>query len=146
MTRSDLMSLNEAMEFDHVIRVFVDGTFSDAEKGVYAPEVAVEIAEDDAGSVTDEAEAAMIAMVERQGWQLMTGYTGQCGYNGPLMHASEFVGGGMERDILAESGLYVVVEPTGLYQSEEQEERDGGRPVGWVVARRRDDDQPEVAQ
>lgn len=128
-------SLNDQMYFDHVIRITEDGTVEDA-PGEYAPEVVVECADDDAGSITREAEAAMIAHVEAQGWELMTGYTGQYGYSGPIMHVSEYVGGQMETDIRETPGLYVVVEPTGIYSSEEQEERDSGEAIGWVVARK----------
>lgn len=42
-------------------------------------------------------------------WEPMAGYTGQYGYNGPHMHPSEYVGGGMARDILDTPGLYVCV-------------------------------------
>lgn len=121
------MDLNKAMEFDHVIRVFVDGTFGDAEQGVYAPEVYVECSDD--GQVTGEPVA--------EGWDLMTGYSGQYGCSGPIMHASEYVGGRLERDIMAESGLYVVTEVKGLRPAVDELSAD---PVGWVVARRRDDD------
>lgn len=123
-------SLNDQMDFDHVIRITDDGTVADA-PGEYAPEVVVECADDDAGSITAEAEAEMVRNVERQGWELMTGYTSQYGYRGPIMHASEHVGGDLERDIRATPGLYVVVEPIGMYTSEEQ-------AIGWVVARKAD--------
>lgn len=131
-------SLNDHMDFDHVIRVLPDGTVEDA-LNVYAPEVVVECLDDDAGSITREAEAEMIRYVESQGWELMTGYTGQYGYRGPIMHQSEYVGGGLEEDILATPGLYVVVEPTGIYPSEEAEEEHGGDPIGWVIARKVDE-------
>lgn len=133
MARYDL---NEQMEFDHVIEITEEGTVADPYETVYAPEVAVECAEDDAGSITAEAEATMIAYVKRQGWELMTGYSGQDRYRGPVMHASEFVGGRMETDIRETPGLYVVVEVTGLYATEEQKERNDGDPIGWVVARK----------
>jgi len=130
-------SLNDQMDFDHVIRITEDGTVAEPLERTYAPEVTVECLDDDAGSITREAEQRMIEYVESQGWELMTGYTGQYGYSGPIMHPSEYVGGGMEDDILATPGLYVVVEPTALYPSEEAEERLGDEPVGWVVCRRR---------
>lgn len=131
---TNIKKLNDTMDFEHVVRVHPDGTVTDA-PGVYAPEVDVEVED---GQISDEAEAAMIRDVESQGWELMTGYTGQYGYHGPIMHPSEYVGGQLASDILAEPGLYVVVEPTGLYDSEEEKEADGGDPIGWVVARKRD--------
>lgn len=129
-------SLNDIMEFDHVVKVNSDGTVENGPAGVYAPDVSVECADDDAGSITREAEAEMIRYVESQGWELMTGYTGQYGYSGPIMHVSEYVGGMLADDILARPGLYVVVEPTGIYPSEEAEERNAGEPIGWVILRR----------
>lgn len=129
------ISLNDKMDFDHVIRITEDGTVEDA-KGEHAPEVIVELADDECCSITGEAEAEMIRYVESQGWELMTGYTGQYSYSGPIMHPSEYVGGGLEDDILATPGLYVVVEPTGLYPSEEAEERDSDESIGWVIARK----------
>jgi hypothetical protein len=132
-----LYSLNDLMDFDHVIRITDDGTVEEA-PGEYAPEVYVECADDDAGSITREAEQQMIDAVANQGWELMTGYTGQYSYRGPIMHASEYVGGQMEADIRATPGLYVVIEPTGLYATEEQEQEQSDEPIGWVVARKVD--------
>jgi len=144
------VELNDYMEFDHVIRVLGHGYAIDANlnplayvgtdsQPVHAPEVTVECAEDDAGSITAEAEAAMIAHVESQGWELMTGYTSQYSYRGPIMHVSEFVGGRLADDILERPGLYVVVEVTGVYATEEQEERQSDQPIGWVIARKVDE-------
>lgn len=48
----------------------------------------------------------------REGWQLVDGYSGQHAYSGPVMHASEQLGGGMARDLLAGvmgTGWFVVV-------------------------------------
>lgn len=125
------------MEFDHVIRIDVYGNAIDV-AGVHAPEVVVECDDDDAGSITLQAEAEMVHYVERQGWELMTGYTGQYLYHGPIMHTSEYVGGRLEEDIRETPGLYVVVEVTGLYATEEQEEAQASQPIGWVVARKVD--------
>lgn len=131
-------TLNDLMHFDHVIRINENGAAEEPAETVYAPEVNVECAEDDAGSITAEAEAEMIRSVEEQGWELMTGYSGQYLYHGPIMHQSEYVGGQMEADIRSTPGLYVVVEPTGLYATEEQQERNDSEPIGWVVARKVD--------
>lgn len=97
-------TLNNFMEFDHVIRVHPDGTVSEPE-GIYAPEL-------------HEGE------LSGNGWTLLNGYSGQQGYRGPIMHASEFIGGGMADDILSAPGLYVsLVDGT-----------DDGEPEGWAVA------------
>jgi hypothetical protein len=124
-------TLNDMMEFGHVIRVLPGGEATDAE-GVYAPEVSVQL--DAEGSILPGPAGEPLV----EGWELMTGYTGQYGYRGPIMHASEYVGGRMEEDILERPGLYVVVEVTGLYPTEEDEARDSDDPIGWVVARQED--------
>ena len=99
--------LNEIMEFDHVIRVHADGSITEP-SDVWAPEL--HDSELDAG---------------RMSWRLMNGYSGQHGYSGPMMHASEYIGGGMERDIRETPGLYVALVD---YPSDDSE------PDGWAVA------------
>lgn len=108
-------SLSDIMELDHVIRVMPDGTVRDADSGCYAPELYC----DDQGNneLSDDR------------WQLMSGYTGQYGYDGPIMHASEFIGGQLERDILATPGLYVAIV---CYSDNEDGETDD--VAGWAVA------------
>jgi hypothetical protein len=99
--------LNDRMEFDHVVRVHPDGSVTDAD-GVYAPEL-----HDGELSTLDTR------------WALMDGYSRQDRYSGPIMHTSEFIGGGMERDILGAPGLYVALVD---YPSDDTE------PDGWAVA------------
>lgn len=101
------MKLNDLMEFDHVVRVDDSGNVDHA-SDVYAP------------SLSD-------GELDSSDWSLMDGYSGQSGYSGPIMHASEFVGGAIERDILATPGLYVTLVD---YPSDETE------PEGWAVAYR----------
>jgi hypothetical protein len=103
--------LNDLMGFDHVIRVHPDGTVSEP-AGVYAPELDGETPE--------------------PGWRLLAGYTGQYGYNGPIMHPSEFIGGGLARDILDTPGLYVALV---IWADDPNDE-----PDGWAVAYRETDD------
>lgn len=104
-----MTTFNDLMEFDCVIRVTPDGKAERADD-IYAP------------SLLD-------GELEGTGWTLMDGYSGQQGYSGPLMHQSEFVGGGMERDILATPGLYVTL-VNYLFDEEE--------PTEWAVAFRPD--------
>jgi hypothetical protein len=92
------------MEFDHVIEVDEAGNVTETD--VYAPSLC-----------DDELDDAS--------WTLIAGYSGQDRYTGPIMHASEFVGGQLERDILAQPGEYVVLVN---YLS------DGSEPEGWAVA------------
>lgn len=110
--------LNSKMEFDHVVQVLEDGSVIDA-PNEYAPE----LHDGELETVTD--------------WTLMNGYSGQYGYSGPIMHSSEFIGGGMERDILGTPGYYVaLVDYPMCYGCCEASEEDGGEcePDGWAVA------------
>lgn len=115
------------MQFDHVIRVDADGSVTEP-TGVYAPEI--HVSADDDGQILDSDETEMREYVERQGWTLLTGYTGQHGYHGPIMHPSEFIGGTLARDILAAPGLYVALVVDTL---------DDDEPAGWAVAYRAHD-------
>lgn len=101
------MDLNTIMEFDHVVRVDGDGNVSDVDVPFFAPEVVVETDAD--GSILGEHEAEMLRSIRAQGWDLLTGFTGQYSYNGPIMHSSEYIGGGLEKHILANPGYYVTV-------------------------------------
>lgn len=93
-------TLNSVMEFDHIIRVAEDGTVSDTDMSVGSTEAYFDLNVDSNGN--DEFEMSA-------GWTLLQGYTGQHGYNGPVMHPSEFIGGRMARDILSTPGYYVAL-------------------------------------
>lgn len=99
--------LDDAMNFDHVIEISQTGEIIER-SDVYAPDL-------HDGELSDK------------NWELMDGYSGQSGYSGPIMHQSEFVGGGLEIDILGTPGLYVTVVDYPLDDTE---------PEGWAVARR----------
>lgn len=99
--------LNEIMEFDHVIEVHPDGKITER-PDVYAPEL-------HDGELLDD------------GWGLLNGFSGQDRYAGPIMHPSEFIGGGMERFIRENPGVYVALVD---YPGDETE------PDGWAVAYR----------
>ena len=113
---ADPYALNSLMEFDHVIRVTDAGAIQDG-FGVYAPSL-----------LDDELDDAE--------WTLLTGYSGQHGYAGPIMHASEFIGGGMARDILETPGVYVAL--VALYTTDADgkpiPEGDGDYIGGWAIA------------
>ncbi len=96
------MSLNDRMEMDHVVQVLEDGSVIDR-NDLYGPEVYDDTVEEP--------------------WTLLTGFTGQYGYNGPAMHSSEYVGGGLERHILENPGYYVTL----MDYSEEN-------PTEWYIA------------
>lgn len=59
-------------------------------------------------------------------WELVTGYSGQHRYSGPIMHDSETLSGGMARDVLATPGTYVVMASQYLCTDEEHA---NGEPV-----------------
>lgn len=107
----DPADLDAALSDYAVIYSHGDGTVSDV-SGVHAPEW-------DTEDGADPADPA--------GWELLRGYTGQWGYSGPVMHASEYVGGALARDILDTPGTYAVVYVSDL------DDLDAG-PYGWAVA------------
>lgn len=124
-------NLNTVMEFDRVIEVKADGTVEQRDDlnpyfdlSYYLTDV--------------ETEHWEPQLDVPEGWQLMTGYTGQYGYNGPVMHTSEYIGGRMARDILETPGLYValVVESDCGYKRDDCDPEHGCdcEPDGWAVA------------
>ena len=119
------MDLNERMGIDHVIRVNGDLTIDYADD-VYAPEVYVESDED--GQILAQDDADMVANINRQGWDVLNGWSGQSGYAGPIMHQSEYIGGALAEHILETPGTYVACAVTDL--------SDDADLVGWVILRR----------
>lgn len=115
MTR-DAYALNKIMEFEHVIMVHEDETVSTQVTGLWAPEVTMDVDSD--GQATSEPET-------EGPWSLLTGWTGQCGYNGAHMRSSEFVGGHLARHILETPGFWVAVTVS---------PSDGSEPDGWALA------------
>jgi hypothetical protein len=116
--------LNDVMEFNRVIRVYPDGTVNYV-KDVYAPEL--NAINDGDGSHTAETDPELCRQAEHAGWTLESGWTGQYSYNGPCMHPSEFIGGGLAEHILATPGYWVAVV---VYED------DGSDPEHWAVAYR----------
>jgi hypothetical protein len=125
-------NLNSVMEFSHIIRVNEDGTVSDSPLDLYVDEaVKMYLADDESERWEDDFNIP-------EGWELMNGYSGQDRYSGPVMHASEFIGGGMARDILEAPGDYValVVEcDCGGIRCDLSVGCDC-EPAGWVVMRK----------
>lgn len=122
-------NLNAVMEFDHVVRVDSDGTVTDAEADIYAPDV------------HDNLDGSVLVMSPHgsKPWALMNGYSGQDRYAGPVMHASEYIGGKMADDILATPGLYVSVMVYCNVEDVEDDEDDDVNVSGWAVAYITDD-------
>jgi hypothetical protein len=118
------------MEFDHVITVSADGTITDSTQDFYG-DVSMELVDADSGRWELRAELG-------DGWELLSGFSGQYGYSGPCMHPSEFIGGGLERHIRETPGHYVavVVESDCGYTEDGCNAEDGCycEPDGWAVA------------
>ena len=102
-----MIPLNAYMEFDHVIEIKPGGKVVER-PDIYAP------------CVYD-------GELDSEGWTLLDGFSGQYGYSGPMMHSSEFIGGGLEAHILATPGIYVALVGYNLDDSE---------PDEWAVAYR----------
>ena len=112
-------SLSDIMDFDHVITVRPDGAIEDA-PNVYATELFQWEQED--GTWVEE-------LSTREPWELLSGFTGQYGYRGPMMHASEQIGGGLAEHIVTHPGLYVA-----LYPSVIALDGSDADPDSWAVA------------
>lgn len=110
-----MTNLNDQMEFDHVVRVTASGTVEDA-NDIYAP-----------GLFDGNLDSV------GEGWELLNGFSGQDRYSGPLMHASELIGGGLERYIRDHPGLYV-----NLVNYLPDEGGEPQEPDNWAVAFRPD--------
>lgn len=115
--------LNDLMDIDHVITVDEGGHVTEPQ-GIYAPELEMEV--DGDGQILDGHEAAYKAEAARQGWELLEGFTGQHAYRGPVMHPSEYVGGGLEDHIRETPGTYVAI----VVRCSD------GEDAGWAVAYR----------
>lgn len=74
------------------------------------------------------------AQLRSRGWEALTGYSGQYGYSGPVMHDSEYLGGTLSDAILSEDGIYAWA-PVEWWPDD-----DAGKTEpeyeGWVVCRR----------
>lgn len=153
-SRSVGYTLDSLMQMDHVIRVDPEGLVHDDVRGIHAPEINMQTGDD--GQILAEHDAELIADLERQGWAVETGWTGQYGNhkNDPVMHTSEFIGGGLAEHVIGTPGYWVAcmvevdseVCPNGsetctlsdscvicVDGSGEDRERDF---AGWVIMRR----------
>jgi hypothetical protein len=116
--------LNDLMSFGHAIEVRPDGTITDSAEQA-AESVYVYLDAD--GQI--ESRTPTIDMAGWKGWELLTGYSGQQGCRGPIMHTSESIGGGLEGHIRATPGHYVAVTVEGLSRTENDD-----ATCGWAVA------------
>jgi hypothetical protein len=118
--------LNYVMEFDHVVQVHADGRVTDDVPNVRAAWAPTFTGD----SATGNAE------LDGDGWSIMSvGYTGQQG-GGNVMHNSESIGAGLERDILATPGYYVAVVCEWTPDGADADADDETVVEGWAVAYR----------
>lgn len=129
-------TLDGAVDFDspfHIIGTAQGGeTLVERGLDTDGPEVYQFVDRD--GSATGEPD------VSRTDWEPVTGYSGQHGYSGPVMHTSEFLGCRMAEDVLEDAGgIYclTVVEclPEWGATDEERDEVRGSEPAGWMLLR-----------
>lgn len=126
LMRPDMDVLGETiqrLEFDTVFEVKVsDGTVIERHD-LYAPTVT----NDPDGDVD----------VDGEGWECLTGMTGQYGYNGAGMHASEYIGTGIAERLYdmavtaAEDGERLAFVAVVI------DDADDGEPDGWAIAYRK---------
>lgn len=111
------------IEFDTVFQV--DGTGNVFEvDSIYAPDV-----------LHDDSETHADIEIYSTDWEAFSnGYTGQYGYNGPVMHQSETLSGALAKDILSSPGIYcltsVEVHPT--------DDDPDPFPAGWIILKKKD--------
>lgn len=109
-------TLSDIMDFDHVIEIRHDGAIVDR-ADVWAPELCD-------GELPYGSD-----------WHLLDGFSGQYRYSGPMMHQSEYVGGGMERYIRENPAIYVALVNTPMCADDcEFCDGEGCEPTEWAVA------------
>jgi hypothetical protein len=108
-------SLNSIMDFDHVVRVHEDRSVTYIDS-VSAPELWE-------GSLNEE---------DSTNWKLLTGFSGQDRYTGPIMHSSELIGGNLEDYILSHPGIYAAI--VSNYYGDPDEDEDEVEVDGWAIA------------
>lgn len=134
------------IEFDSPFTVFEGGNVI-APIGIYAPIV----------EHCEQIDYTINGYAENSDWEKFSvGYTGQYGYNGAVMHASETLSGRLAEDILSTPGTYVVCtvevncDDGECYMSCDDLEHDSDakelrmthgcdcEPAGWTVLRMKD--------
>lgn len=108
------MLLDNSIEFDTAFIVLPNGEY--AETGEYVP------------SVYNDSETDVY--VESSQWKALTGYTGQHGYNGAVLHPSEYFGGDLLKDVSEDIGGEYAL--TVVYDLDD----DDSDIIGWCVLRK----------
>jgi hypothetical protein len=108
-----------AVEFDHPFTI-TNGEVIDV-PNAYAPSVYLAEGEDS-------------ETIDGQGWEFVShGWTGQYGYNGPVMHASEFIGEGIAERLAEIAEDYQAFATVIVDFIPEDEDDQSTEPVGWAI-------------
>ncbi|HLS00360.1 MAG TPA: hypothetical protein VK054_00005 [Beutenbergiaceae bacterium] len=113
--RGHLVGLGEAVDWDSGFRVNPDGSVDVGVSSSTARDLeraAEDASADDFGEIPEA----------------VRGHSGQHGYDGPLMHPSEQLAGGMAKAVLETPGTYVLTEA--------RDHDDPDALIGWVLLRR----------
>lgn len=121
-------TLNDLMTFGHVVYSDGNGNVTDEyDDTVYGPEIIYAETDDD-GQLTGDP----VDMAGYGDWELLKGFSNEeTSFMTEILHASEFIGGGLERHIRENAGYYVAV-MVDTYGEEDDNGED--RSVGWAVA------------
>ncbi len=109
------------VDFDHPFEIRADRSVHSHDTAAHVPDV-VHVEDQQAPNDID---------IQGDGWEALTGFTGQYSYNGAVMHPSEYIGGGMEDWLLAHPGVYVVTE----VRDDDGQYPDESPLIGWVILR-----------
>lgn len=122
-------TLNSAVEFDCPFRVNEDGTITRA-AGIYAPDCIMGDEIDD-----KDRKKYVYPFPGYPEWELISGFSGQDSYPGPVMHNSEYLGGGMAEYVLENPGVYVIM---AVFWLPDDPEAERDYVEGWILARLRE--------
>lgn len=137
-------TLNSVIDFDspfRIVRTLDTGETVIADtNNVHAPSVQLFV--DKNGNGVYEEEIDDRPWNDSPYWEAVNGYSGQHGYSGPTMHTSEYLGGNMARDVLADIGstyVAVTVECLANWDATEEEEMEvRDNPAGWMLLKLKD--------
>lgn len=114
-------------DFDHVYLIDGLGIIVEPDAPIWAPEVMNDPTED--------------VHVSDSSWAVLTGHTGQHGYNGAVMHPSEQWGDWAIRDLAsrADEGhiAFCITEVRPDLDEQDNDDYSDESPIGWAVAWKR---------
>lgn len=133
----DFGNIDKETEMDSTFSIDENGSVVDSPNSVYAPEVY-------------SYEDGTIEGIN--GWEPVTGFSGQYGYSGPLMHPSEVMGGSnMEKYVRENPGTYALVQPSnGDYTpmaEDDEDYNDYGDDMfvdGWMLLKKSEEPETPV--